>query len=439
MSNATIALIVDCSGSMVQSNYLPYAKTDACTFVNIMQNNDGCSIIKFESTAAVVQSMIALASQTTKNNVCTLVQNIPGGNMTDMGDAIVLGKNQIGSAAVPRGIILLSDGIWNQGPDPLTVLPNNIPIYTIALGNNGQLTLMQQIATNTGGQYNFAPGYRQLAQIYNNIVSQSHVARTVTNVLDQVNTNYYREIATPCSGGASGTFTVNWDNEAVAYTPNTPVGNQVNIILIDPNGNQYPGAPVYAKTATVVFNVQNPMAGVWNIGCWYAGPSGGASLNCVWGAFEPTGSTQLNLVINNQAVKAGSPVSVKAQFLENGNPIINPRLSVKIDAPIADHDLVHKMYKAELSKTIPDPVLIRDGVSEDMAKIMTLGKNKGLDLYPRELYRASAGVNKDAVHDIAVDDTKIKGGYNIHVIATGISPKTKMIVQETKILSFLSM
>ena len=172
MSNPTIALIIDCSGSMVQSGYLPYAKTDACTFVNIMQNNDGCSVIKFESTAAVVQALLTLANQNTKNSVCTLIQNIPGGNMTDMGDAIKLGTAQIGSAAVPRGMVLLSDGMWNQGPDPMQNLPSNIPIYTIALGNNGQLQLMQNIATQTNGKYNFAPGYRQLAQIYNNIISQ---------------------------------------------------------------------------------------------------------------------------------------------------------------------------------------------------------------------------------------------------------------------------
>lgn len=46
MSNPTIALIIDCSWSMTTYKYLDYAKTDACTFVNIMQDNDSCTVVQ---------------------------------------------------------------------------------------------------------------------------------------------------------------------------------------------------------------------------------------------------------------------------------------------------------------------------------------------------------------------------------------------------------
>ena len=93
---------------------------------------------------------------------------------TFLGGGIQTGQNQLnnGNTASHQGMVLLSDGEENTPPmvnDILPTIPENTDIYTIALGPNSDQILLNNIATQTGGFYSFAPDVAMLRKIYNTI------------------------------------------------------------------------------------------------------------------------------------------------------------------------------------------------------------------------------------------------------------------------------
>src|SRR5512133_3860585 len=99
MSKA-IALLIDHSGSMGPGGYgyLEYAKTDAATFVNIMHQGDNCAVVEFSDNADVVQPLTVLSSQSVTDAICRKILAIVSANLTNIGDAIVKAKDQLGGA-----------------------------------------------------------------------------------------------------------------------------------------------------------------------------------------------------------------------------------------------------------------------------------------------------------------------------------------------------
>lgn len=392
--------------------------------------------MKFSDNASVVQTLLSLADQPTKNNVCQAIEGINAINNTNIAAGISTANSQISSAPNPKAMVLLSDGMYNRGGNPLSSLPS-IPIYTIALGNHGQLTLMQQIATNTSGKYNYAPGVRELAQIYNDIVSEANVADAVTNDLDAVSTFNYKEISSPISAGAAnGKFTVNWDNEQVQFTSGTPVGNQVNIALYDPSGTKRSDAPVYVEPGVAVFDVDSPQAGNWSVGCWYAGKSGGPALNCVWGGFEPPGTSSLSLAMTSPTLAVGDTAKIKASFKSKGSVLENPQVQVRVNAPLTNHEALMKTHEQELKKVSPNEKLLEEGFSEDKAKLLTFARKNGIDTNPRTEYRTVSNPQDDGTHKIEIPDTKVQGGYKVQVTMKGYSPELKSEVKRTRLVHF---
>jgi len=332
---------------------------------------------------------------------------------------------------------MLSDGMWNTGVDPTTVLPS-MPVYTIALGDHSEQAILQSIASSTNGTYNFAPGYRQLAQIYNTIISQSRVARSVTNQLNDVSPYGYQEVNSPIDPGQTvGVLTVNWDNLNVVYTPNTPVGNQINITVYDPNGNQYTGSPTYIQPGVVVFTIPTPMGGNWTVGCWYAGASGGPAIGCTWGGFEPAQGAQLVLKsVNGHLVKTGKKAGMLLSLEEeDGTPLRNTQIKAIVNAPLKSVSQVRKKHAKELKKITPDKKHLKDGISESVSKMIMLEKKTGTSLIPRQHYPLQAK-KKNETWALNLNETQISGGYTIHIVAKGYSDIYKSYVQRSEVISF---
>ncbi len=66
-----------------------------------------------------------------------------------------------GLGSYNKTVYLLSDGNSNRGINPVSVIPSyqtsNIPMYTFAYGLDADTTLMQKLATDTGGKYYYSP------------------------------------------------------------------------------------------------------------------------------------------------------------------------------------------------------------------------------------------------------------------------------------------
>jgi len=85
---------------------------------------------------------------------------------TNIGGGLQLGIDELTSSRARENarpmIVLMSDGVSNAGPDPVSVAADavalGIPVYTISVGAGADRAVLQEIAEMTGGQEFYAAG-----------------------------------------------------------------------------------------------------------------------------------------------------------------------------------------------------------------------------------------------------------------------------------------
>jgi Ca-activated chloride channel homolog len=139
IGGAAVMLVTDHSGSMVANDVQPSrlgaAQAAARTFINQLPGKARVGVVAFSTGVDAVQP------PSTDHRQARGVIEAEGANgATDTGDALQLAIDQLHQHAArsPSAIVLLSDGAWNTGRDPVTVATQTsgrrIPIYTVALG-----------------------------------------------------------------------------------------------------------------------------------------------------------------------------------------------------------------------------------------------------------------------------------------------------------------
>ena len=167
-----VALALDASGSM-SSTDIANVKTAANTFVNYMGTNDRAAVVSFASSVVVKQSLTS-----DKNALHNAINNYDSGvgTMTSLYDAIIVSVDQVKTSPNIRAVLALTDGVDTYSTHTLQeainhAVANGVPVYTIGMGSADHATL-QQIATQTGGRYYYAPTSSELQQIYTLISGQ---------------------------------------------------------------------------------------------------------------------------------------------------------------------------------------------------------------------------------------------------------------------------
>ena len=167
-----VALALDASGSM-SSTDIANVKTAANTFVNYMGTNDRAAVVSFASSVVVKQSLTG-----DKNALHNAINNYDSGvgTMTSLYDAIIVSVDQVKTSPNIRAVLALTDGYDTYSTHTLQeainhAVANGVPVYTIGMGGADHATL-QQIATQTGGRYYYAPTSSELQQIYTLISGQ---------------------------------------------------------------------------------------------------------------------------------------------------------------------------------------------------------------------------------------------------------------------------
>ena len=160
--NVDHLLVLDRSGSMSSDGKFIAAQNAANFYIDITRNNDGLAVVPYHTD--VDPAPFSLRAVTTVPNVRADAENyvdgLSTGNLTSIGDGLLEAANQ--RNATPTGnpicsFVLLSDGIetadsyWAdvQG----NVLATGCPVTTIAFGESSDETLMQDIATASGGLF----------------------------------------------------------------------------------------------------------------------------------------------------------------------------------------------------------------------------------------------------------------------------------------------
>lgn len=434
MANSSVVVCLDASGSMSQRSYFQPAQTDAATFVNIMQNGDSLGVTAFSNNAwiaypassTLVATIASSGDQSTATGAIMALQTV---DMTNMTAALNKSASMLTSAANPKAIVMLSDGQFNQGGDPLQHLPS-VPVYTIALGNDGQVQTMRDIATQTHGTFHLAPTPFDLADIYNEIIGQTQVAAVVANQKQNVNqNNFWLLPATILGNEDEATFSVSWTDWSVKYVTGTPTGNQINVSLRDPSGATTQPTPFATGNGFVVFKIPNPLDGTWNVAIW---SSASGTLGTNGGAFDPHVNVQVRAQVPTSAT-IGQPVAMTANLHDNDNIISDAVFSASLEHPTMSPQEAVAKHRNRLDALAPHKV---EEEASDNVRMLTLQAQVGpgerllpYDNRPLEVKKDKQGVNH-------IEFTPaIKGAHIVRLEATGTNPKTGSPISRARRIS----
>jgi Ca-activated chloride channel family protein len=189
-NDASVMLVIDTSGSMNATDVAPTrldaARTAAHTLLNQLPSGNRVGLVSFSTSAVLVAPLTD-----NRDTVQQAIDSLQPGGATATGDGLALAVAQLKAAVTakttagkaPAMIVLLTDGAWNRGPDPLIAAADakaaGIPVQTVGIGSrSGNVQIqgrdiggvdeaaLQALATATGGKYYFAEAAGQLNQIY---------------------------------------------------------------------------------------------------------------------------------------------------------------------------------------------------------------------------------------------------------------------------------
>lgn len=171
-SPVSASLVLDYSSSISNNNVIPYLETAAKGFVDQLNpgNHDEAEVFKY---ARDIQRMLPAPYFTTDQAALKAAIEAPftGNNMgTRLYDAVWAAADDLAARTYLRAIIVFSDGKDDYSTKSLTEVITHcrelgVNVFTIGLGN-ADAAVMQQLASQTGGQYFFAPTSSQLNEIY---------------------------------------------------------------------------------------------------------------------------------------------------------------------------------------------------------------------------------------------------------------------------------
>ena len=188
-------LVIDRSGSMGVDDRLVAAKDAGSFYVDVTRDNDGLAVVPYRSIVDPPPFDMALVDATVRSDAKTYINSLAAGGMTSIGAGLEEAVLQrVGS---PTGnplcsFVLLSDGMENTYPFwsdvQAAVVGTGCPVTTIAFGPESDETLMQDIATATGGLYFYNDVYVSVPD------ADGRAAPTMADAdLDLANTYEYAE------------------------------------------------------------------------------------------------------------------------------------------------------------------------------------------------------------------------------------------------------
>ncbi len=266
-TNVDVVSTLDRSGSMGSYGYMESAKDAASLFVDQTQNGDQVGVVSFSSSASLNYGLTEITGSSIKTEAQNAISSIYSSGMTSIGAGLNLAQGELtgkGADTHPWAIVLLSDGYENTPPYVSSVLPSIVSTktkaFTIALGPNSDQALLQDIASQTGGQYYLAPSEEELAGIYSSLSGQVAGLETLFSETGTV------------QQGAIDEQTVNIDpsvEEAIFSISWSGSGNDLDLALEDPNGNiidsttSDPNITFTSGSNSESFTVSNPASGTW--------------------------------------------------------------------------------------------------------------------------------------------------------------------------------
>jgi len=170
----TVALVVDCSGSMNERGKMDQVRAGLREFVRHLRPDDQVALVAFSTDARVVATRRARGDGRWLQAAIDELQ--PGGN-TNLHAGLMAGLREL-EHEDPRGrsqrVVLLTDGIANTGvTDPTQMLADTesftrgaIDISTIGVGENLDVPLLEKLARGTRGLFHFVANEQDVQKVF---------------------------------------------------------------------------------------------------------------------------------------------------------------------------------------------------------------------------------------------------------------------------------
>ena len=275
-ASATVFLL-DVSGSMAEEWHggvkLESAKLAALDVISMIQQESQSgesehqvAIATFHTTAAV-----ALPLTTDYQRAREVIAQLGPQDRTNIGEGLEVSNAVLANVAAttPKIIILLSDGLSNEGMPANEIIAGPVQvaasagtcIYTIGFGEQGDLDemLLRAIAGGSGcGTYTYAEAPAELERIYIRLRHQ-----TLGTILAEFEGEIAQsEIVTV------GQVEVPRDKGELYVTLHWP-GSELDLIVTDPRGRQvssdYPGVSLAKYQRLIYLIISDPRPGSWKL------------------------------------------------------------------------------------------------------------------------------------------------------------------------------
>ncbi|MHC4066604.1 MAG: VWA domain-containing protein, partial [Planctomycetota bacterium] len=166
------ALIVDRSGSMSESDKMQAARDAANFYIDVSREDDGLAVVPFNGDINPPAFDMQSVDDTVRDQAHSFVNSLVPNGSTSIGDGLneAVGQRLSSTTGNPRcSFVLMSDGMENTAQYWADiegdVVATGCPVTTLAFGPTSNETLLQTIATATGGLpfYNdVSPSSKQL-------------------------------------------------------------------------------------------------------------------------------------------------------------------------------------------------------------------------------------------------------------------------------------
>lgn len=401
-------VVLDRSFSMSYDGKLEAAQNAGSAFIDYLSDGDQVGITGFGSTAIDAYPLSTITGSVRLNAIAA-VDNLTPTGQTALGLGAEMAHAQLTASADPGNrwsLVLLSDGYENVVPywDDVSAGITGAVVHTVALGDDAERTLLQQIAGEKHGTFfvvDVAPPSVTRAAMDAATAAPLAMASTLPNRLadtyvaigelehrrqrlwDVVGTTAGQEIPPlPVEvepGLPEAIFVLNWDN---------PLG-VLRATLSDPDGNAVtPDAEVDSDTH-LQMRVRNPASGTWTVNVEMLKPTNEYHL-----ALSGKSTTTLLAAVGGdpEGHAIGEPLPIYGVLTDKA-PIAGASVRALIAGPTAAY--TDTMGPATPASFVSTVTLYDDGTHGDA--------QAGDGLYTNE---------------VVVDDA---GGYSVKIAAEGIN------------------
>jgi hypothetical protein len=381
------AVCLDISGSMEYptSAKLDAAKQAAKFYIDAVNDNDKLTVVTFsgngtecneDATNLSGLNTLVTASGLAREQLKHEVEGLNSVNLTSIGDGLWTSQDALDTAAAAStyehfdNILLLSDGLENEarywartncigtGTVADRISATESMVSTIAFGADADLSLMQQIATSTEGDYSYIavdPSVAALGASLSSLPSDAAMQNQLTLSFLQglERARHLQRLAFDrelIGKGAEAKLALNLTEEgvteAILFVGWSQPGS-MSISITDPTGVNpvsYASAK-YEDKAHLILHFPKLKPGLYQVGVLnksgveqecFAGISGipGSNLRVRF-TLSPhkTGGTRGRPEGTFEQFEQGLPVDLRAQILDYKGPVLNAKARLEVTLP----------------------------------------------------------------------------------------------------------